>query len=168
MSTVPTNKNFLGQGGFKLVLDRTPHVSYFCQVAPLPGIQLSTIEMPSPIVTRPLPGTKLQFSPFDITFRIDEDMKNYIEIFHWLVGLGAPVSTEQRRLFEAGSRNNNMLSDGTLLIYSSKYNPNISVKFKDMFPENLSQVQFSTQGSDVDYLETSVSFRYSSFSIETL
>lgn len=167
MAVSPTNKNFLGQSGFKLALDRIPHVSYFCQGAPIPAISLSTIDMPSPVVTRPIPGTKIQFSPFDITFRIDEDMKNYLEIFNWLIGIGAPNTTEERRLFELHARNNNILSDATLLIYSSKYNPNLSVKFKNMYPTDLSQVQFTTQSSDVDYLEATATFRYTTFSIES-
>ena len=82
MAVSPENKNFLGGAGFKLVLDRIPHVTYFCQGAPIPGVSLSTIQMPSPVVTRQLPGTKVTFSPFEVTFKIDEDMKNFIEIFN--------------------------------------------------------------------------------------
>ncbi len=167
MVTTPTNKNFLGQAGFKLVIDRIPHVTYFCQSAPLPAIQLSSLDRPTPLVNYPIPGSKVQFSSFNITFRVDEDMKNFIEIFNWITGIAPTTDSNQRSTFLATTKNNNVLSDGTLLIYSSKYNPNLTIKFRDLFPESLSQLQFTTQGSDVDYLEADVSFRYSSFSIES-
>lgn len=168
MATSPDNKNFLGQAGFKLALDRIPHVTYFCQSAPIPSVSLSVIEVPSPLVTRPVPGTKVSFNPFTVTFRVDEDMKNYLEILNWIVGIGAPDTTEQRRLFEAQARNNKILSDATLIIYSSKYNPNLQVKFKDMYPTDISELQFTTMDSDVAYLEATATFRYLTFSIETL
>jgi len=168
MATEPTNKNFLGQTGFKLVLDRTPTVTYFCQNVPIPSIQLNTTQFNTPLIDYTRPGTKLQFSPFNITFRVDEDMQNYLEIYNWMIGIGAPSQTEQRRLFEATSKNNNIFSDATLFVLSSKYNPNLKIKFHNMFPENISELQLSTTATDIDYLEASVTFQYTLFTFESV
>tara|TARA_R110002020_G_scaffold26411_2_gene85345 strand:- start:1448 stop:1954 length:507 start_codon:yes stop_codon:yes gene_type:complete len=168
MASDPTNKNFLGQTGFRLVLDRTPTMNYFSQSASLPGISIGTSNLVNPLLDYPLPGEKLTFSPFTISFRVDEDMKNYIEIYNWLAGLGSPSSANQYKNFEANSRNQSNLSDATLSILSSKYNPNLRIKFTNMFPESISELLFTTTASDIDYLEATVTFRYSLYTIQTL
>ena len=160
MASDPSNKNFLGQTGFRLVLERTPTMNYFSQSASLPGISLGTSNVVNPLLDYPLPGEKLTFSPFDISFRVDEDLKNYIEIYNWLVGLGSPSTTDQYNRFKNNSVHQSNLSDATLSILSSKYNPNIRVKFQKMFPESISELLFTSTGSDIEYLEATVSFRY--------
>jgi hypothetical protein len=129
---------------------------------------LGTSNVVNPLLDYPLPGEKLTFSPFDISFRVDEDLKNYIEIYNWLVGLGSPSSMDQYKRFQNASINQSNLSDATLSILSSKYNPNLRVKFTNMFPESISQLLFTTTASDIDYLEATVSFRYSMYTIESL
>ena len=168
MASDPSNKNFLGQTGFRLALERTPTMNYFSQSASLPGISLGTSNVVNPLLDYPLPGEKLTFSRFDISFRVDEDLKNYIEIYNWLVGLGSPSSMDQYKRFQNASINQSNLSDATLSILSSKYNPNLRVKFTNMFPESISQLLFTTTASDIDYLEATVSFRYSMYTIESL
>jgi hypothetical protein len=168
MASDPINKNFLGQTGFRLVLERTPTMNYFSQSASLPAISLGATNVVNPLIDYPLPGEKLTFSPFNISFRVDEDLKNYIEIYNWLVGLGSPSSMDQYKRFQNASINQSNLSDATLSILSSKYNPNLRVKFTNMFPESISQLLFTTTASDIDYLEATVSFRYSMYTIESL
>jgi hypothetical protein len=168
MASDPINKNFLGQTGFRLVLERTPTVNYFSQSASLPAISLGAANIVNPLIDYPLPGEKLTFSPFNISFRVDEDLKNYIEIYNWLVGLGSPGSTDQYKNYKNASINQSILSDATLSILSSKYNPNLRIKFQKMFPESISELLFTSTGSDIEYLEATVSFRYSLYTIETL
>jgi hypothetical protein len=163
---MPTNnKNFLGPSGFRLVFDRLPNVVYFSQSTSIPSITLGTITVSSPILDYPIPGEKLTYSPFDVTFRVDENMENYLEIMNWLVGLGSPQTTETRRLLTA-KMFNGIYSDATLVILSSKYNPNLRVKFHNMFPETLSELRFETTDPDVTYLQATASFRYSLFTVE--
>jgi len=168
MASDPINKNFLGQTGFRLVLERTPTMNYFSQSASLPAISLGATNIVNPLIDYPLPGEKLTFSPFNISFRVDEDLKNYIEIYDWLVGLGSPSSTDQYKKYRNASINQASLSDATLSILSSKYNPNLRVKFQKMFPESISELLFTSTGSDIEYLEATVSFRYSLYTIEAL
>ncbi len=165
----PTNKNFLGQTGFRLVMDRLPTMTYFSQQVSLPTISLSgAVTVSNPVIDYPLPGEKLTFGDFSVTFRVDEDMKNFLELYNWLVGLGSPESPDQFRRFQNASINQSNLSDGTLIILSSKYNPNIRVKFRGMYPESLSELQFNTTGTDIDYLEATATFKYRDYIIETV
>tara|TARA_Y100000114_G_scaffold55779_2_gene51038 strand:- start:2597 stop:3115 length:519 start_codon:yes stop_codon:yes gene_type:complete len=165
----PTNKNMLGQTGFRLVMDRLPTMTYFSQRVSLPTISLSgAATLVNPVLDYTLPGEKLTFGDLSVTFRVDEDMKNFLELYNWLVGLGAPESSNQYRRFQNASINQNVLSDGTLIILSSKYNPNIRVKFRGMFPESLSELQFETSAADIDYLEATATFKYRDYMIETV
>lgn len=166
MATSPTNKNMLGQTGFRLVFDRLPNVTYFSQSAELPGASLGTILKNTPLIDYPIPGEKLTFDPFNVTFRVDEDMSNYVELFDWMVGITGVSSTEERRLYEASSRNQSIYSDATLMILTSKYNPNLRIKFKNMFPESITNLRFDTTASDIEYLECTANFRYINYTIE--
>ena len=94
----PDNKNFLGQTGFRLVLDRIPTVSYFSQSASIPPVSIGTSNQTNPFTDIPLAGEKITYSPFNLTFRVDEDMINYLEIYNWLVGLGSPENFDQYKL----------------------------------------------------------------------
>jgi len=157
-------------------LDRTPTVNYFAQSANIPSMTLGDYNEETPLVQLPYPGDKLRFSPIDITFRVDEDLTNFTEIYDWLIGLGYPESTDQRLNFVSqniganldGSRKDAVYSDGSLVIMTSAQNPNINVRFRDMFPIDLSTVQFNTTSQDVNYLEATATFRYSFYSIDLI
>ena len=52
------------------------------------------------------------------------------------------------------------LSDATLIILTSKNNPVIEVRFKDLFPTSLTGLTYDQQADDVNYLTATVSFEY--------
>lgn len=172
----PDNLNYLSPLGFRFILDRTPTVNYFAQGAAIPSLTLGNFDEETPLVALPYPGDKIRFAPFDITFRVDEDLVNYKEIFDWLNGLGYPESFTQRVDFVAqrtgsnlaGTGDNNVYSDGSLIIMTSAQNPNVRINFRDMFPIDLSTVQFNTTSQDVNYLEATATFRYSLYTIDLI
>jgi hypothetical protein len=166
MATSPSNKNMLGQTGFRLAFERLPNVTYFSQSLELPGVNLGVIIQNSPILDYPIPGEKLTFEPFNVTFRVDEDLSNYVELFNWLEGIVGVDSTEQRRLYQNQSKNESIYSDATLMILTSKYNPNLRIKFKNVFPESITALRFDTTASDIEYLECTANFRYTNYTIE--
>ena len=55
------------------------------------------------------------------------------------------------------------MTDGTLLILSSHNNVTKEIVFRDLFPTNLSSVEFSTQQTEVEYLQADVTFKYTYF-----
>ena len=99
----PTNLNYLSPLGFRFMVKKLPNVNYFCQVVTLPNISMNVIESTTPFSTIPRVGDKLIYDPLTIRFRVDEDLKNYLEIHNWLVGLGHPQSFTQTRNLSASS-----------------------------------------------------------------
>ena len=173
----PDNQNFLSPLGFRFIIDKLPIVNYFCQSASLPSVSLQETEIPNPLVRIPLAGTKLTYAPLDIRFRVDEDMVNYLEIYNWMTGLGTPEDIKQyKSLNETGNRTTSgtgkmgnvmkgVFSDGTLVVLTSAQNPNKRIQFVDLYPINLSPLQFDVTGTDVAYIEADVTFNYRSFTV---
>ena len=62
----------------------------------------------------------------------------------------------------------NYTCDGTLNVLSSSSTPNFKVKFLDMFPVSLSDLDFDATDSDIDYLTANVTFKYTIYNITDL
>ena len=166
-------KNFLSNLGFRFALSRTPEMNFFVQSVTLPAIDLGQFDLEDPFVRLPQPGTKLNFNPLNLTFLVNEDMDNYLEIFDWLNGLGFPENFNQYTNFvgnqgAVGPTSTQEFSDGSLLILSSHKNASIKVNFQDMFPISLSDLTFDSTLTDVEYLRATVTFRYRLYTIEKI
>ena len=102
--TLTENLNNFIPTGFKFFLDKIPNVSYFCQAASLPGITAGQAILPNPLRDIAVAGDKAQFNELRIRFIIDEELKNWLEIYNWIVGLTYPEDTEQyRNLYKSGN-----------------------------------------------------------------
>lgn len=171
-ASVPDNKNFLSPIGFRFSMQRLPHVNYFCSSASIPNVSLATIEnVENPFVKLPVPGSKLTYNILNLRFHIDEDMKNYQEIFNWLVSLGFPDSYDQHPRIQRASPTSAadpVYSDGSLMIMTNQYKPNIEVKFTDMYPVDLSSVEFDIAQDDIQYLSADVTFAYRKYELITV
>jgi len=161
-ATLTTNINFLSPLGFRFLLKRAPNLEYFCQAVTLPAISTSEVIQPNPLANVYRPGDRITYEPFSLRFRVDEDMKNYLEIHDWMVGIGHPENLQQYRdLAEK-------VSDGSMMILSSNSNPSIMISLYDMFPTSLTPLNFDVTQTDIEYLEAEVTFRYRQFIVEKL
>lgn len=170
VTTTPTNTNFLSPLGFRFQIKKTPHVNYFVQAVNLPSMALGFTSIPSPFIKIPVPGDHLQFGDLDITFKVDEDMKNYLEIYNWMLGIGKPNDYQQYAALKNQDQGSGegILSDLTLTVLSSAMNPIYEITFVDAYPTSLSGLQFTSELADVEYLQSTVSFQYRIFNITAL
>ena len=167
------NKNFLNPTGFKFILNRAPKVVFFSNQANIPGLNLGVAEQPTYLTDIPQPGDKLLFQDLNLRFLVDEDLENYLEIQHWLRGLGFPDSLKEIYDWQKSNPNApmgplNYTSDGTLNVLSSANTPNFKVKFLNMFPVSISDLVFDATDSDIDYLTADVTFKYTIYNITDL
>ena len=166
---VPANKNFLSPLGFKFTLGRAPNLSFNIQEARIPGLQLSQTETPTPFINIPN-ASHITYNPLTVSFRVGEDMDDYLEIYNWMVGLGAPESFAQYKALkdaEPGSAQT-VYSDISLLIMNSSMRPNIKVTFYDAFPISLGDLDFNTTDTDVNYIQCTAEFEYLKYTIELI
>lgn len=145
-----------------------PNVDYWCQKSPVPGLSLPPLIQASPLSYIPRPGQKITFDPLNISFKVDEDLKNYMEIFDWIIKLGFPDNTSQYKAIKEQPIGYNEFSDASLMILDSAKNPNIVIKFYDLFPIGLSELNFDTTNSDVHTIECNATFAYRKFEFEQL
>ncbi len=167
------NRNFLSPVGFKFTLAKYPKVGFFCNSARIPEINAPTLTQPSYLKDLDTPGTKLIFGDLTIRFLVDENLENYMTIHNWLTGLGFPESTQQFTDLIAPDdglidRNTDLLnaySDGSLHILNSSYGSTAVVKFKDLFPVNLTSLDFDATVTDIQYFTADVTFKYTVYTI---
>jgi len=172
-----SNRNYMSPVGFKFILSKAPKVDFMCQSANIPSISMGTAVQATYLKDIAVPGDKVLYDDLNLRFLIDENMENYLQIYKWITGLGYPESVEQYnklksddpysvindidrtdpRYFES--------SDATLQILSSNYQPNILVKFKDVFPTSLSTLEFDVSDRDYSYFTAQVSFKYTIYEI---
>ena len=164
------NRNFLSPSGFQFNLARAPKVDFFSNSARIPGIQLGEIMVGNYLKSVPVPGDQIQFEDLTLSFIVDENLENYLEIHNWIYGLGYPKSVDQfitlaKDPDSSEIDNLRQFSDGTLTILNSNFNPMAYVKFSDMFPVSLTTLEFSAQENDYTYLTASVTFKYLMYEI---
>jgi hypothetical protein len=166
----PINKNFLSPLNFRFQLKRAPHVNFFIQKINLPSININETNYGNPFVKIPISGEHIDYGTLSVTFKVDEELENYLEIHNWLRGLGKPQSfkeygdlAKQEKITGGG-----IASDISLIILNSTKLPNYEIVFIDSFPVSLSSLDFDTTREDVDYLEATVEFKYTLFNIEKI
>jgi hypothetical protein len=162
----PQNINPLSPVGYQFNVTKLPDLSFFAQEVNLPGITLGEPEFGTPFARIPIPGETLQYEQLQLTFLVDEGMKNYRSIYNWMIALGFPQSYDQYITLASDDTVNyselaTNYSDATLLILNNNNMANQVVSFKDVFPVALDSLQFSSTQNDVQYLMGRVSFRFS-------
>ena len=166
-----TNRNFLSPVGFKFSLKRAPGVAFFCNQANIPSMDLGIAEQPSYLRNIPVPGDKIQFGDLTITFLVDEDLVNYMEIQKWIRGLGFPENIDEfsemanEAIIGPQGKFQDIFSDGTLQILSSNNVPRYQVVFKELWPYTLSTIDFDATDTDVEYFTADVSFKYTIYNL---
>lgn len=171
ISSQPSNKNFLSPLGFKFIIKKTPNINWFVQSVNLPGLTIPSANVSTPFVNLPFTGDQMRFDHLEVTFRVDEDMKNYLEIYNWMVSMGFPETFEEYKGPGPGLHKLNheqLYSDASLIIHDSKMNPNVEITFRDVFPIQLSELKFDTTLPDVSYVQSTAIFTYQRFKINTL
>lgn len=165
---LPTNKNFLSPLGFKFTIFKTPGVNYFVQAATIPSLSLGRVEQGTPFSRIKLPGDKLEYADLNITFRVDEELRNYYELYNWMTLLGKPDNFDQYRSIATANNGEGTQSDATLIILSSTKTPIVEVNYYNLYPVSLSELNFNTQLNDVDYIDCIATFAYDRFKITYL
>jgi len=174
IATEPSNKNFLSPLGFKFGVKKLPNVNWFVQAVNLPGLSLPDTSVAAPFVNIPISGDRIQFEYLEVTFRVDEDMENYLELYRWFIGTGFPNNFEQYAGIDQTSQTNRFTnmeairSDASLIILNSKMKPKVEIAFRDVRPVSISELKFDTRMADVTYIDATATFRYLDYTITSL
>ena len=167
--TLTENLNNFIPTGFKFFLDKIPNVSYFCQAASLPGITAGQAILPNPLRDIAVAGYKAQFNELRIRFIIDEELRNWTEIYDWIIGLTYPESSDQyaelKKTGDGYGSLSGLYSDANLFILSSHKNVQYNVTFTNVFPTTLTDIDMDSSLGDIDAVTADVSFLYTTYNI---
>ena len=185
----PTALDYSSPTQFRFLINQLPKVQYFTTEANIPGITLGEGTYNTPLKDLPLLGDKLTYDDLTITFIVDENLENYIEMHTWLTAIGFPKDRKQFSDFRSTTSNTktstrgeskdigkvgattpetSMTSDAVLTILTNKNNPVVECRFADVFPTSLSGLTYSQNQTDVEYLTAAVNFKYKIYEIHTL
>jgi hypothetical protein len=168
--TQPGDTNFLSPLGFRFKLKRAPNLNFFATDANIPSFEIGYINVQTPFKKMEIPGDKPSFGDFILTFKVDENLANYLEIYVWLMKLGFPESFEQYASLKnaAIGSGEGTVSDGTLTVLNSSMAPTTEVQFTNMFPYSLSEVNFTTADTALNYVTARVGFKFNIMKIVSL
>lgn len=183
--------DFASPTQFRFQIQKLPEVQFFAQTINIPGISVDGLTQSSPLSQIAIAGSDLSYEDLTVSFLIDEEYRNYREVHDWLKGLSFPENhTQFQNLLSEGSdrmpRSQSrgvqtesgktypatpdaaIYSDATLSILTSKNNPKLEVRFRDVFPKSLGSVSLTTQDTEVAYLVADVTFGYKYYEFATI
>ena len=147
----PKNINPLADVQFKFEIAALPGTTFFVQTCNLPGVSLEAQTIGAPRLQNYSRYTGvITYEPLDIGFMVDEYLKNWQEIYEWMIGKESKYTT------------------AILTILSSSMNPTMEVHFKEIFPTSLSAISFDSTTTDPVYQIATVSFNYTEYTIKNL
>ena len=174
----PNELDYLRPNAFKFQIHNIPNTNYFCNAANIPEMNLPPAIQATPFVDVGNPGDKLEFGTLMIRFLIQEDMKNYKELYDWLVGLGFPQNRKQSKEWsdkqnyrfpdQDGNQAAKQKSDATLILLDSNNNPKINITFVDSFPISLQGLDFEISTGSTEYMQGVAMFKYSYYEVEVI
>ena len=75
----------------------------------------SAIDVPTPLKSIEIAGDEVNFEELTIKFIVDENMKNWLSIYDWIVGLGFPTPEGQDK-YKKLSEDSELTTDATLTV----------------------------------------------------
>ena len=170
ITRIPQNTNYLQPTKYLLTFDRIGTVQYFCQAVNIPGVSIGQAPINTPSADVYAPGNKISYNQLNVDFAVDEKLDTWRQIHDWFRSIAAPESfSERKRLTNIQNqyRTGGLPSygDATLTVLNNLNNPTLRVKFVNVFPISLSDIQFDTKmtADDIVYATATFVFDYHVF-----
>lgn len=172
------NINELKENKFKFLIQSIPNTIYFVRKANLPGISSPAIEVPNRFNYINVGGKKVNYEDLTVEFAVQEDLKNYLEIFNWILSIAAPENEDQYLSFRPNNlktsiknestmayKDHDIYSDATLVTLKNSHNAEIAFSFTNIFPTALSGIDFNVATEENDVLFATATFKIQSFNL---
>jgi len=167
-----SNLDYIHSSQFRFLITKLPTVEYFVTSVNLPQISLSgEAEINTPFKEISLGGDTVIYEDLSVEFLVDEDLKNWLEVYEWIQGIGFPESRGKQysdALANSVVFPESIYSDAKLILLTNKSNPNIEITFQEVYPSSLSGLQFTTQETDMNVLRATAEFKFLNTSIVRL
>lgn len=159
----PQNKNGLLATHFQFELRRITTTTFFCQSVNMPGLRLTPTEQPTVFNNIRRPAGKLVPDNLSLTFMVDENLKNWREIYDWL-----QACSDERDFTKYTEPDQHLNSEGILFILDSNNQPRFRVTFNNLFPTSLGGLSFQTGQMGSAFQYCTAQFAYTTFDIRDM
>ena len=168
--------NFLNNNSFQFNLLNAPKLNFFCNRANLPEISIPTASQSTLYNNISYPGDQITYGDLIVTFKVSEDLSNYLHLYNWITTSGYPIDLTslyqyQKDVVESANKyageynNGGIFSDATLTILDNNLNKKFVVKYNNCFPTRLGELDFSTDNQTQNNITCTCSFKYTFFTI---
>lgn len=125
--------NVLKPQNFSVSFKRIPNVVFHCRQVPLPTISVQQINIPTGEgFPWNVPGTSTNYEPFVLMFAVDEDLKNYNELFDWLEEIRKEDFDEEKHT-----------QDASVILNTNKNRGNVEFIYENCWPMNMTEITFN-------------------------
>lgn len=157
-------KNLLSKTNHILVFTRTglDPVELLLQDVAIPALGITGASLAAPKVSQhSIPGTGIVYSPLVISVLADENLESYIAVYKWIKEIVEPYKGNDKKLAESYAQ------ASLHLLTNNKSTTGIILEFKNIWPQELGTIEFSTKDED-DTVPNSfnVTCRYQEYSIK--
>jgi len=151
-----TRLNLAKTTNYKLNLSALPGITFWATTASIPTISSNEVPIPHPTLgNQYIPSSTQMRAPLMLTFLIDQDFKNYFELF----GLMEKASSADVKKREPDAFA--MRSTGSLHILTNNKNASSTVfTFHNIFPTILGEVQFNNESNEPLITDVTLQFDY--------
>ncbi len=170
ISSQPATPNFLSPLNFDFQVKKLPGVNFFAQKVNIPGITLPSPPIVNPNANIPTTGDHITFDELVVTFKLDENLQNWFEIWNWIRGMGFPTDSSEYEYLESKPiySGEGLYSDIAVLISDSAKNPKFECTFLGAFPIALSSFEMDSTATDVNFVTCQATFIYSNYTMQAI
>lgn len=167
----PENQNIALPNKYKLMIPKITTFTFFVQSVNIPKITANPVTQTSPFKDIPRPTDKLVFGDLNVSFLIAEDFWNYQILSDWIRGYSFPCSFAEYQRLNRDSlvsmvAKQPQYSDGYLEVLSNLNNVKLKVKFINMFPIYLSDINFDVEQSPDQPIKGTAAFSFHTYILD--
>lgn len=141
-----------------LVINGLENTSFFLTNFRIPSISIGVANRAMPFKEHNEPGDKLTFGELQATFAVDEYFQNWKEINDWIRSMTNGYGFLEDNEIQKKS--------ASIILYTNSMNPFAYIRFLEIFPTQLDEVEFDLQTADPTIITCQVTFEYQRYDID--
>jgi hypothetical protein len=155
----PSKINLAKSTNYRLNMHVLPETQFWLTTCNIPTFSVNEINIPDPIHGyRYKQSNTSQVAPMTVTFLVDEDYSNYMEILDLMYKSAGPIMSERFQEGEVTS------FDGSLHILSNNKNASdIVFTFHNLFPTILGELQMTNESPEPLLTDLTLQYDYMSY-----
>jgi len=167
IDSTPLSQNFLSPLNYRFLLKRAPALNFYVQKINIPSVRTTPVGVQNRFAETFHHADEMEFDNLEVTFKVDEALENYMEVYNWMRGLAKPDNPMEYQRLNAGNRMEGLglYSEIVVILLSSVKKPIYEFVFRNCMPIALSDMILDTTDDEVNYVTCTATFRYDLFDI---